>query len=81
MKKLFNTCIRPILRRLGIEIIRINSLPVDFDEYSKKVYQNVRDYTMTSPERVFAIIEAVKYVNNNNRVLLRKYIQNLQATM
>jgi O-methyltransferase len=40
-------------------------LPPDFDESSVRIFQSVREFTMTGPERINALIEAVKYVVNN----------------
>lgn len=42
------------------------SFPPDFDAFHIDIIQKVRPYTMTSPERLFALIEAVKYVVSNN---------------
>ena len=36
--------------------------PPDFDEAAKGIIRAVRPYTMTSPERLFSLIEAVRYV-------------------
>lgn len=37
-------------------------LPDDFQEEHERVFRRVEPYTMTRPERVFALIEAVKYL-------------------
>jgi O-methyltransferase len=37
-------------------------MPPDFDTEAIEVIRRVRPYTMTSPERLFALIEAVRYV-------------------
>lgn len=42
------------------------SYPPDFDAFHVEIIKKVRPYTMTSPERLFALIEAVKYVVQNN---------------
>lgn len=42
------------------------SFPPDFDAFHIDIIRKVRPYTMTSPERLFALIEAVKYVVSNN---------------
>jgi O-methyltransferase len=41
-------------------------LPQDFDEEKKALIAAVAPYTMTGPERIFALNEAVKYVIENN---------------
>ena len=38
----------------------------DISETDKHIFQLVRTYTMTSPERVFAVLEAVRYVIKSN---------------
>jgi O-methyltransferase len=40
--------------------------PADFDPFHKEIIDKVKPYTMTSVERLFALIESVKYVVNNN---------------
>lgn len=62
--------IRKILQRFGYDIIKLNqsvltSLP-DFEDLHKSVFDKVKDFTMTSPERIYTLIEAVKYVESNN---------------
>lgn len=37
-------------------------LPDDFEEDHVRIFRRVEPYTMTRPERVFALIEAVKYL-------------------
>jgi O-methyltransferase len=54
--------IRQVLRRWGYDLTRVRECPVDFDEPTRDVYRLVRPYTMTSPERVAALIAAVRYV-------------------
>ena len=38
------------------------ALPPDFDAGAAEIIRAVRPYTMTSPERLFSLIEAVRYV-------------------
>jgi O-methyltransferase len=40
--------------------------PADFEEFHIKIIQQVRPYTMTSQERLFALIESVKYIVQHN---------------
>ena len=47
-------------------ILNYNFLHSDFDEFHKKIIKLVKNYTMTSPERLYTLIEAVKYLNLNN---------------
>ncbi len=50
-----------------------NSFPVDFrflhkdfNIFHKETLKLVKDFTMTSPERLYGLIEAVKYISMNN---------------
>lgn len=59
--------IRSWIRRLGVNVMRKGgaggqSLPVDFDAEAAEIIRKVREYTMTSPERLFALIQAVRHV-------------------
>jgi hypothetical protein len=50
---------------LGKETSKEN-FPTDFEEFHIKIIQKVRPYTMTSQERLFALIESVKYIVQHN---------------
>jgi O-methyltransferase len=39
------------------------NFPSDFEEMHKSICHKVREYTMTSLERIFGLIEAVKYIS------------------
>ncbi len=68
--------IRQIIRRVGFDIVRYRSTPAqvarsvaaapifppDFDPEAIEIIQAVQPYTLTSPERIFALIQAVRYV-------------------
>ena len=41
-------------------------LPADFDELTTRIFNAVNPYTMTSPERIAALVEAVRYVVAND---------------
>lgn len=41
------------------------SLPTDFEDRHRKMVNKVKDFTMTSPERIFGLMEAVDYVVRN----------------
>lgn len=72
IKKIFNTVIRPAINLFGIDIIRheVSSeeiyYPSDFSKENMLICDAVQEFTMTSPERVNALVEAVKYVVKNN---------------
>lgn len=46
--------------------LNYNFLHSDFDEFHKHILKLVKNYTMTSPERLYTLIEAVKYLSLNN---------------
>ncbi len=56
--------LRWLTRKLGFEFVsyRGDGLPGDFDEGHRRVIAAVRGHTMTSPERLFGLIEGVRYV-------------------
>lgn len=60
--------INAILGKLGYKISKINKVryPADFNTAHRETIQTVREFTMTSPERIFSLIEAVKYLEKNN---------------
>ena len=59
--------IRKCIRAFGVDVVRYPSsrdetLPVDLDDLATESIRAVSAYTMTSPERLFALIQAVRYV-------------------
>ena len=60
--------LRALIRRLGLDVVRYDNaarepaLPVDFDAGAADTIRAVRAHTMTSPERLYALIQAVRYV-------------------
>jgi hypothetical protein len=56
--------VKRLIRRSGFETKR--RLPPDLDQESIDIFDRVRPYTMTSPERAFALIQAVRYVVRAN---------------
>lgn len=73
MGDFYDTNVRPRLKRLG-RALGVNAkrsraskaAPSDFDEQTKRVLASVADYTMTGPERVQALVNAVRYVVAND---------------
>jgi O-methyltransferase len=68
VKQLVTRAIRGLLRRLGYAPVRREDqtsrweLPPDFDPALVELCEAVRPYTLTSPERIAALREAVRYV-------------------
>jgi O-methyltransferase len=72
--------VRQLIRRTGFDIVRYRSappkaaspvevkpvFPPDFDPEAIEIIQAVQPYTMTSIERIFALIQAVKYIVQAN---------------
>lgn len=63
MKKIFPKFLHKILFKNSSHELKI---PSDFEEHHIKTLQLVKENTMTSPERIFSLIEAVKYIERNN---------------
>lgn len=60
--------LRDAIRHLGLDVARydprgLRSLPADFDANAGTFIRKAAPYTMTSPERLFALIESVRYVS------------------
>lgn len=66
-KRMAKRLLEPLFARTGYELVR---RPVgdqrqsawDFSPAARRLFEQVRDYTLTSPERVLALHEAVLYV-------------------
>lgn len=67
IKKFYNA----IKRAFGIsgknlgEVLAMPPLPPDFDESTVRIFRSIQEFTMTSPERINELVEAVKYVVDN----------------
>ena len=58
---------RNLMRRFGFDVVRygtssLDALPADVDAAAAATIRAVRAYTMTSPERLYALIQAVRHV-------------------
>lgn len=62
--------IRKILQKLNYDVVKINrsnfKVPSDFEDVHKRIFEKVKNNTMTSPERIYSLIEAVKYIESSN---------------
>ncbi|GAA4904108.1 TylF/MycF/NovP-related O-methyltransferase [Mucilaginibacter defluvii] len=60
------------IKKLGYDIIKpdkrliVDGLPADFDKSIIKTYKKVKPYTLTTPERIAALCNAVNYITENN---------------
>jgi O-methyltransferase len=66
MKKVFARSVRSLKKRLGFGAARDPSrevsVPADMDADAARIIRQVSSRTMTSPERLFALIQAVRHV-------------------
>ena len=54
-----------LTKRIGYRVSRIPPTPRDFDSVTKGIAASVAPYTMTSEEKISALVEAVKYVSHH----------------
>lgn len=54
--------VRRIIRRFGVDLVRYNPVPVDMTPEERALIGFVRPFTMTSPERVAALANAVRWM-------------------
>ena len=56
-------------RAFGLDLVRYrdykNEVPPDFREDETAIFRYVRPWTMTTPERIYALIHAVRYLTTN----------------
>lgn len=60
--------IQKIANKFNVEIRRVGkrpAVPPDFESQHRSIYGKVAANTMTSPERIYSLIEAVKYIGKN----------------
>lgn len=70
MKKLLIETLRGLTKRLDVNLVKHllgarEEFPPDFDQETINSIVSVRPYTLTSPERIYALCEAVKYIVNS----------------
>src|SRR6266508_3103578 len=62
--------VRAILRRMGYDIVRcsnaLTAFPPDFDPSDVDLCRSIAPFTFTTPERIYALTNAVKYIVTNN---------------
>lgn len=58
---------RSLVKKAFQKVFRLNEFNLeDISEADNHILQSVSAYTMTSPERVFAVLEAVRYILKSN---------------
>ncbi|MBM3432999.1 MAG: macrocin O-methyltransferase [Bacteroidetes bacterium] len=50
------------LRGWRLEKLPASTWPVDFDDWHRTICQRVAPFTMTSPERIYGLVQAVRYI-------------------
>lgn len=56
-----------LFSQMGFDVVRqVKGYPIDFSKQEIKICEAVRPFTMTSPERIKALINAIEYVVLNN---------------
>jgi hypothetical protein len=63
------TILKKSLNAIGFDIVKLNKKfkwPTDFEVYHKEIITKVEPFTMTSAERLFGLIESIKYITANN---------------
>jgi hypothetical protein len=54
-----------LARTTGYRVARAGAFPHDCDPEARGIIQSVLPYTLTSPERIYALITAVRYIHDN----------------
>ena len=62
MNKWLKYVLEGVFDKLGYFIIPKNYLPGDFTPDEQALVRSVQPYTMTSPERIYALVQAVEYI-------------------
>lgn len=61
-----------MINKLGYDLVKpdkrlvVDGLPADFDQSTVDTYNKVKQYTMTTPERIASLCNAVNYLVKNN---------------
>lgn len=64
--------VRGLAKKFGYDIIKpderlvVDGLPADFDKETVDTYKRVKPFTMTTPERIASLVNAVNYLVKNN---------------
>jgi len=64
--------VRGLAKKFGYDIVKpderlvVDGLPADFDKETVDTYKRVKPFTMTTPERIASLVNAVNYLVKNN---------------
>ncbi len=54
--------LRLVLRPFGYDVVRLRKAGVDRPERDQQILEQIRNYTQTGPDRVYALLDALRYV-------------------
>jgi O-methyltransferase len=63
--------VRSFVKKFGYDLVKpdprlvVDGLPADFDKSTVDTYKKVKPYTMTTPERIASLCNAVEYLGDN----------------
>jgi len=69
---MLKSTILSIIKKFGYDLTKpdkrlvVDGLPADFDKTTVDTYKKVKEYTMTTPERIASLCNAVNYIVKNN---------------
>jgi hypothetical protein len=70
LKQSIKKAVHGVVRPMGFDIVRydlnVRFPPPDFEPHHISIIDAVKNHTMTSPERIFTLIEAVHYITRRN---------------
>src|SRR6266487_345074 len=62
MKNILRKILKPFVKTDQSDL----NVPPDFEDLHKEILQKVKENTMTSAERIYSLIEAIKYLERTN---------------
>ena len=70
MKTILKTTLKSITGAFGLDLVNLrrknrSKLPNDLDKFNAAIFEQVSQFTMTSPERINGLVDAVQYVSRN----------------
>lgn len=66
---MIKSVVHKLFRGCGLDVVRYHQeeqYPPDFRNDEAEIIRDVRPWTMTSPERIYALIQALRYVSSND---------------
>lgn len=66
---MIKNAIHKLFRYFGLDVVRFHEVPEcppDFREGEAEIFYKVRPWTMTSPERIYALVHAISYLTERS---------------